>query len=319
VDGAAEALDRVDEVAGAAVADLLSLPGVRRVGLALTEGGGRRLRFTASDRDHSRSVDWCHIDAYDDVPLTAVVRTGQPVVSALEDLHGRYAGFVRHQRTQGTAALAAVPLPGSGASPIGGLILFYAARQPFDDTQWSRLDEAAADLASALRAAQAVTPRDGPALAEEPVPPDSRVADLVVDGEPQSVGTARRWARRCLDEWGVEDDVVEGAALCLSELVTNAVIHTRSSCEVRLLLDDGALTVTVRDQGRDQGRAGGSWADQKPDDPLRVHGRGLQLVDAVASRWGSTLDASGTTVWFTLDATSGDGAGWDDAASSRAG
>ena len=53
MDGAAETLDRVDVVASVAVADLLSLPGVRRVGLSLSEGGGRRLRFTASDRDNS--------------------------------------------------------------------------------------------------------------------------------------------------------------------------------------------------------------------------------------------------------------------------
>ena len=38
------------------------------------------------------------------------------------------------------------------------------------------------------------------------------------------------------------------------------------------------------------------------DDPLQVHGRGLRLVDALATRWGYDLDACGTTVWFTLDA-----------------
>jgi hypothetical protein len=32
-----------------------------------------------------------------------------------------------------------------------------------------------------------------------------------------------------------------------------------------------------------------------------VHGRGLQLVEALSSRWGYELDADGTTVWFVLD------------------
>ena len=67
-------------VARSLLADLVALPGVGRVGFALTEGGGRRLRFTASDRSDDARVDWCHIDAYDDVPLTSVVRTGVPVL-----------------------------------------------------------------------------------------------------------------------------------------------------------------------------------------------------------------------------------------------
>jgi hypothetical protein len=34
---------------------------------------------------------------------------------------------------------------------------------------------------------------------------------------------------------------------------------------------------------------------------LAVHGRGLQLVDAFSTRWGSELDAVGMTVWFVLE------------------
>ena len=40
----------IDEIAASLLTDLAALPGVRRVGFALSEGGGRRLRFTASDR-----------------------------------------------------------------------------------------------------------------------------------------------------------------------------------------------------------------------------------------------------------------------------
>ena len=36
-------------------------------------------------------------------------------------------------------------------------------------------------------------------------------------------------------------------------------------------------------------------------DPLAVHGRGLQIVDACSTRWGSELDAVGMTVWFVLE------------------
>src|SRR5919112_865186 len=74
----------VDTVASAALRELTGIPGVRRAGIALSEGGGRRLRFRSSDGRR-----WCHIDAYDDVPLTAVVRTGGPLLGALDDLRTR--------------------------------------------------------------------------------------------------------------------------------------------------------------------------------------------------------------------------------------
>jgi anti-sigma regulatory factor (Ser/Thr protein kinase) len=85
---------------------------------------------------------------------------------------------------------------------------------------------------------------------------------------------------------------VDAAVLCLSELVTNAIIHTRPSCDVRILLHDRVLTVSVRDGGTSVGQPA-----RPEDDPLAVHGRGLRLVEALSARWGSDLDAVGMTVW----------------------
>src|SRR3954468_3595383 len=72
-------------------------PAVRRVGLALVEGGGRRLSFTASDRDRRTVTDWCLVDAYDDVPLNNAIRTGRPITGSLEELAGRYDEFGARQ------------------------------------------------------------------------------------------------------------------------------------------------------------------------------------------------------------------------------
>ena len=47
-------------------------------GWRLPKGGGRRLLFTASDRNSER-VEWCEVDAYEDVPLNYTVRTGAAV------------------------------------------------------------------------------------------------------------------------------------------------------------------------------------------------------------------------------------------------
>ncbi len=94
--------------------------------------------------------------------------------------------------------------------------------------------------------------------------------------------------------WDIDDDTADSAILCLSEVVTNAVVHTGRPSEVRVLHDDGVLTVSVRDQGI------GYSAGPADTDPLRVHGRGLELVDALADRWGSDVDAVGMTVWFVF-------------------
>lgn len=284
-----------DRWARQALARLLGEIGVRRVGLALPEGGGRRLRFTASDRDPTRDVDWCFIDAFDDVPLTSVVRSGVPVLGALDDLDDRYAGLVEQQRLQGTVALAAVSLPGPTASarPAGGLILFYDHRQDFGPEQREALAGRAAELAAELR---------GLALSGMPraaAPTAGRHAAVAtVDADPRSVGDARRFLRRQLGQWEIEDDLVDTAVLCLSELVTNAVIHTGATSQVRVDLAGSVLTVAVDDQG-----AAGAGAAGKRDvvDHLAVHGRGLALVDALTSRWGSEVVDFGTTVWFELE------------------
>lgn len=278
-----------------ALAVLAHVPGVRRVGLALTEGGGRRLRFTASDRDHGPALQWCHVDAYDDVPLNTAVRMGEPVVGALEALHERYAQFVARQRGTPTVALAAIPILAAGQT-LGGFVLFFERPQAFDRDQRQQLEQLGTDLGATLRRAQRGELRPDITLFDEPVQPGAAVAVHDVAPDPAGVSGARRFLRSTLDAWGVDEETTYTAALCLSELVTNAVVHANVGSVVRVLLEDGVLTTTVRDQG-----SADPASDEPCDDPLRVHGRGLQLVDALATRWGSDLDSVGTTVWFVLE------------------
>lgn len=274
---------------------MTDLPDVRRVGLALAEGGGRRLRFTANDRDNGPEVDWCHVDAYEDVPLNTVVRTGQAVLGTLDQLQPRYRSFVQGQRRTPTAALAAVPMIAAG-QVLGGFILYFDRPQEFGASQHAELARLAEDLGAALRRAQRTQDRPEVALAEEPVPPGATAAVHTVPPHPAAVGEARRFLKRTLDDWGIDEETIDTAVLCLSELVTNAVIHAHAGCVVRVLLERGILTTTVRDNGTTDDSLVESLVD-----PLRVHGRGLQVVDALATRWGSELDSVGTSVWFVLD------------------
>ena len=110
-----------------ALAQFGQVPGVHRVGLALAEGGGRRLLFSASDRDNERGVDWCEIDAYDHVPLNHTVRTGEVVAGSLDDLAARYPAFTDRQ-TSTIQALASVPIFAAGQVQ-GGYVLFFDTPQ----------------------------------------------------------------------------------------------------------------------------------------------------------------------------------------------
>ena len=204
----------IDDVARSLLTDLAALPGVGRVGFALTEGGGRRLRLTASDRSDDDRVDWCHIDAYDDVPLTAVVRTGEPVLGDRESLDPRYDEFVAGQPVE-VRALAAVPLPGIG-SPIGGLIVFLDEEWAFDDAQRGLLDATARRAADAVRRIR-VGSHD--LHEDDPAPTDdgTLTARFVLDDDPRAAPTARRFLREFLRRADVPDDVAATAELCLSE------------------------------------------------------------------------------------------------------
>ncbi|MFD5068661.1 ATP-binding protein [Streptomyces sp. NPDC058369] len=120
---------------------------------------------------------------------------------------------------------------------------------------------------------------------------------FALPAHPESVAAARRLTKTRLDEWHTDDDAREAAVLIVSELVTNAVVHTASSrvlCELRCL--DGRLRISVQDQGH---QPGGPRLGRGADDE---HGRGLLLVDSLAGAWGShdAGDGSGRIVWAEL-------------------
>lgn len=273
---------------------LSGLRGVHRVGLALSEGGGRRLLFAASDRDNDPDVDWCWIDAYYDVPLNTAVRHGRQVTGSLDEVARHFPEFVSHQDGS-TAAVAAVPLCAAG-QVLGGFVLFYDRSPSFDHAEREHLHVLGERLGAALRRTQRLRGRRAGSLADEPVPEGALVATYEVPADPRGVGAARRFLNDTLAGWGVAEDTVDTAVLCLSEVVTNAVIHTDGGCELRVVLDGGVLSTAVRDEG--VATAGPS---DPHTEPLAVHGRGLRLVDALAARWGSDLDPSGMTVWFALE------------------
>ena len=298
----------VNAVTRALLDHLSALPGVRRVGLALTEGAGRRLRFTTTDdRDDAADPEdpsWCHIDAYDDVLLTTVARTGESIVGDLAQLAERYPALADHGERHDARALAVVPLPGVG-SPLGGLVVYVDDGDALTEPTRRLLDAVARRTSEAVRRVRVSAGRgpDDPAP-EQIVPGDGgRRAELVLEGDARAAGLARHFLRDRLSQWGVDPDVGDGAQLCLSELVTNVIMHAGTGSELVVHLEAAVLTVVVRDIGATArpGVPATYLPIPEDDDPLRVFGRGLTLVDAIADRWGSEQDSYGTTAWFVME------------------
>ena len=121
------------------------------------------------------------------------------------------------------------------------------------------------------------------------LPPLSAVSTF--SAKPSRVGMARQFLAGLLDASPLATDAV----LCLSELVTNAVLHSASrhpggTFTVQATASDTSVRVEVTDDG-------GQWRLPEPDE---VAGHGLSIVAAIATSWGVTGGDSGRTVWFEV-------------------
>lgn len=129
---------------------------------------------------------------------------------------------------------------------------------------------------------------------------------------PGSVAQARHLTRARLAGWAVSEDTCDTAVLVVSELVTNAIVHSASERVVCELHDDDDLVrIAVRDEGCAPGEPHPS-----PQRPEEEHGRGLLLVAAVCRSWGAQDTAPGLLVWADLPrCPAGTAAGADEARS----
>ncbi|MBY8884870.1 ATP-binding protein [Streptomyces sp. PTM05] len=125
---------------------------------------------------------------------------------------------------------------------------------------------------------------------------------LEVRPDPAEVGRARRWARSRLQGSGIgaDEPLAETLLLLISELVTNAVVHTGCPAVLRMLFpqpevpEAGTVRVEVAD------------TSERPPTPRHARGddtggRGLELVDGLADRWGWQREGSGKHIWCEVD------------------
>jgi serine phosphatase RsbU (regulator of sigma subunit)/anti-sigma regulatory factor (Ser/Thr protein kinase) len=119
---------------------------------------------------------------------------------------------------------------------------------------------------------------------------------------PETAAAAREFVHDTLLSWGVEptDDVI----LLVSELVTNAVIHAKSSLEVTVRRGEGSTEVMVTDAAPERAvpQAGPLSVDTSPSaEGARTGGLGLALAAAIASSWGVSYGRADKAVWFRVD------------------
>ncbi|WP_404196992.1 SpoIIE family protein phosphatase [Streptomyces tauricus] len=110
---------------------------------------------------------------------------------------------------------------------------------------------------------------------------------------PEAVRHARRFTRRALRGWGVRDEP-DAVLLVVSELVTNALVHTEGQVRLDLTLINNRMRVAV--------------VDASPRSPIKptsigweaTGGRGILLVEALSATWGTVPVSGGKQVWAEL-------------------
>lgn len=118
--------------------------------------------------------------------------------------------------------------------------------------------------------------------------------EAVFDANGAAAARGRRFAVAALNRADLPVGLTTDVQLVVSELVTNAVLHACSPVRVGIDVLAGGVRVTV--------------TDLSPVTPVveaaardAVSGRGMHVVDALVSRWGTTVRGSNKTVWFEID------------------
>ncbi len=128
------------------------------------------------------------------------------------------------------------------------------------------------------------------AQAVEGVSPEDPSFHLDLEAKPVAAREARRFVTEHL-----ADLVADGTlTLLTSELVTNGVLHARTHLRLGVTAGNDCVLVTCGDDDPN------GAPTVPPKDDARPSGRGLMLVNAMASQWGVLRSDGGKTVWFTL-------------------
>lgn len=132
---------------------------------------------------------------------------------------------------------------------------------------------------------------DRPHSHDEGANGQARPRHLRMAGDAASLRSARHMVGDALA--GAAADVRDAAVLLAGEILTNAVVHGGGWFLLQVDTAQDRVYVEVVDS------AGGEPTVLHPSSD-REHGRGMAIVDAMASAWGSQQRGSHKVVWFEL-------------------
>jgi anti-sigma regulatory factor (Ser/Thr protein kinase) len=122
-----------------------------------------------------------------------------------------------------------------------------------------------------------------------------RDAQIEVEMTPDGPRSAWAFLSDALLAWD-QEGYADTAALLVSELVTNAIVHGRSAVRLRVAMLDSTIRVEVNDTSVQA-------PCLAPSRPCEPGGYGLPLVDSLADQWGyEVIPGQGKRVWFELQA-----------------
>ncbi|MCW2605482.1 MAG: putative sensor protein [Frankiales bacterium] len=126
---------------------------------------------------------------------------------------------------------------------------------------------------------------------------------LELPAAPTAPGSARAHTRRLLAEWDLLD-LTDTVVLLVSELVTNAVLHTGSASSLLVERDGEGVRITVSD-------ASPVLPVQRHSSTTATTGRGVQLLQDLADSWGAQPVEGGKQVWCVVTGSQDPWAGLD--------
>lgn len=114
--------------------------------------------------------------------------------------------------------------------------------------------------------------------------------------DPSAVPAARRFVSQAVTHHGGHGPMLDKTQLLVTELTTNAVLHAHSPIRLSVMPESDRVRVEVRDNDPCP-----LVIPKRPETDAES-GRGLWLVNALASSWGVNCNERGKTVWFEVDA-----------------
>ncbi|MFD3677584.1 SpoIIE family protein phosphatase [Streptomyces sp. NPDC058613] len=124
-----------------------------------------------------------------------------------------------------------------------------------------------------------------------------RIHQYVHQADPEGLSEARHALRQALRDWGMPE-IADDVELAAGELLVNALLHTDGGAVLTMeVLPEPVRRIRLWVKDRSS-----VWPRRRTPGEAATTGRGLLLVDALATHWGVESRGDGKAVWCEFDA-----------------